>query len=200
MRDRHLDSARWRFTTRGRSGLPLSLRLTPNRTKTTAGRFGESISRIILRFLCSTRARSPAQLCPVACPQHAQRLLRRGLWDGQIGQLLAQIAPSKAPTEAGFETDPNTVLITPIPGGPVYERDTRIDDAIAYACRMAGRDFTQAEWATEFGDRPYQRTCPEDRQVALPVTRAADLPAIRPHVVGPRSSSMTSWRPLWRWS
>ncbi|HKE68271.1 MAG TPA: hypothetical protein VKB55_03400, partial [Nocardioidaceae bacterium] len=85
-----------------------------------------------------------------------------GLWNGQTGQLLAQIAPSNTPTEIGFESDPNHVLITPIPGGPVYQWNTRIDDAIAYACRMAGRDFTEEEWATEFGDRPYQETCPHE--------------------------------------
>ena len=87
---------------------------------------------------------------------------RSGLWDARTGQLLVQIAASKTPTEVGSTSDPNTVLITPIVGGPVYEWDTRIDDAIAYACRMAGRDFTEAEWATEFGDRPYQQTCPDD--------------------------------------
>jgi DNA-binding SARP family transcriptional activator/WD40 repeat protein len=84
-----------------------------------------------------------------------------GLWNGQTGELLARTATSKKlPTEAGFSSDPNSVLMAPLFGGPVNEWNTSIDEAIAYACRMAGRGFTEAEWAKEFGDRPYQETCP----------------------------------------
>ena len=88
-----------------------------------------------------------------------------GLWNGQTGQLLARTATAQLlPTEAGFTSDPNSVLIAQLFGGPVYEWDTSIDDAIKYACQMAGRDLTEAEWAKEFGDRPYQETCPDNRQ------------------------------------
>jgi hypothetical protein len=45
-------------------------------------------------------------------------------------------------------------------GGPVLEWDTRVEDAVDFACAVAGRDFTQAEWTEQFGDRPYQQACP----------------------------------------
>jgi WD40 repeat protein len=84
-----------------------------------------------------------------------------GLWDGQTGELLARVTTPQRFTEAGFESDPNTVLIAPLWGGAVYEWDTPIAYAIDYARQAAGRDFTEAEWAEQFGDRPYQDTCPD---------------------------------------
>jgi len=85
-----------------------------------------------------------------------------GLWNGQTGELLARVATPQRFTEAGFGSDPNSVLIAPLWGGPVYEWDTRIEHAIQYACRMAGREFTESEWTEEFGDRPYRKACPDD--------------------------------------
>ena len=46
-------------------------------------------------------------------------------------------------------------------GGPVFEWDTRPDHAVEFACRVAARDFTEAEWADHFGDRPNQHICPQ---------------------------------------
>ena len=36
-------------------------------------------------------------------------------------------------------------------------RATRLE----FACRLAGRDFTEAEWRQHFGGRPWQPTCPD---------------------------------------
>ena len=84
-----------------------------------------------------------------------------GLFDGNTGELLARVVTPQRVTEAGFGTDPWSVLIAPLFGGTVYEWDSRPDRAIAFACRIAGRDFTEAEWAENFGDRPYQHVCPQ---------------------------------------
>ena len=35
--------------------------------------------------------------------------------------------------------------------GPVQEWDTRVDNALEFACRVAGRDLTEAEWTEQFG-------------------------------------------------
>ncbi len=82
-----------------------------------------------------------------------------GLWDGQTGRLSARVVTPHRFTEAGFGDEPDVVLIAPLWGGAVYEWNTDVEYAVDYACRVAGRDFTEAEWAEEFGDRPYQHVC-----------------------------------------
>jgi WD40 repeat protein/DNA-binding SARP family transcriptional activator len=82
-----------------------------------------------------------------------------GLWDGATGRLLARAVVPQRTNEAAFGTDPNSVLIAPLFGGPVLQWDTRIENALDFACRVAGRDFTQAEWTEQFGDRPHPRVC-----------------------------------------
>jgi len=82
-----------------------------------------------------------------------------GLWDAETGLLLARVVTPKYPVAAEFREDADRVLIAPLWEGPVYEWNTRVDNAIAYACRVAGRDLTEEEWAEQFGDRPPQRVC-----------------------------------------
>jgi hypothetical protein len=61
---------------------------------------------------------------------------------------------------AAFRGDEDAVLSVDTGMGPVYEWNTDLERAVAFACRMAGRDFTEAEWAAQFGTRAYQETCP----------------------------------------
>jgi WD40 repeat protein len=82
------------------------------------------------------------------------------LWDGRTGELLARVVTPQLVTEAGFGRHPWSVLVAPLFGGSVYEWDSRPRRAIDFACRVAGRDFTEQEWAQEFGARPYRPTCP----------------------------------------
>jgi WD40 repeat protein len=82
------------------------------------------------------------------------------LWDGRTGELLARVVTPQLVTEATFTGDRDTVLIAPLWAGAVFEWDTRPEYAVEFACRVADRDFTQAEWTEQFGDRPYQPTCP----------------------------------------
>jgi hypothetical protein len=41
----------------------------------------------------------------------------------------------------------------------VYELDTRVAHWVEFACDVAGRNLTRAEWHDIFGDRPYRETC-----------------------------------------
>ena len=45
--------------------------------------------------------------------------------------------------------------------GVILEWDPRPDAWEAHACRVAGRNLTQAEWAELFPDQEYRVTCPE---------------------------------------
>ena len=83
------------------------------------------------------------------------------LWDGHTGELLARVVTPERFTVAGFGQDLESVLIVGEFGGPIFEWDTRPEHAVEFACRVAGRDFTEAEWADHFGDRPYQHICPQ---------------------------------------
>jgi WD40 repeat protein len=103
----------------------------------------------------------------VTYSEDGSRLLSSGfdyknaLWDGRTGDLLARVVTPQIVTEATFTEDPDTVLIAPLWGGAVFEWDSRPGYAVEFACRIAGRDFTQAEWTDHFGDRPYQHLCPQ---------------------------------------
>ena len=82
------------------------------------------------------------------------------IWDGVTGELLARVATPERFTVAGFGQDLGSVVIVSEFGGPVFRWDTRLERAVEFACRVAGRDFTEKEWSDHFGDRPYQHTCP----------------------------------------
>jgi WD40 repeat protein len=82
------------------------------------------------------------------------------LWDAQTGRPLSRLVTPERLLLAGFGKDPDSVLIATLFGGPVYEWNTRGDYAIDFACKIAGRDLTKAEWRENVGDRPYHQTCP----------------------------------------
>ena len=53
---------------------------------------------------------------------------------------------------AAFRGDADAVLIVDVGMGPVYEWNTDLEHAVDFACRVAGRDLSEAEWAAQFGD------------------------------------------------
>jgi WD40 repeat protein len=82
------------------------------------------------------------------------------LIDGETMDLLGSVViPSRTLTSASFEPDGYTVLIASQDDG-IYRWDTRLEHAIEHACRAAGRDLTSEEWRENFGNRPFQKTCP----------------------------------------
>ena len=82
------------------------------------------------------------------------------LLDGETGLLLARVLTPQHNTAAAFRQDPDSVLISTYDDGPIWEWDTDVSHALDFACRVAGRGFTEAEWASQFGSRPYRQTCP----------------------------------------
>jgi WD40 repeat protein len=82
------------------------------------------------------------------------------LFDGTTGAHLGSVTtPSRAMVGSEFLPDGHRLLIASNDQG-IYLWDTRVDAALAVACRMAGRDLTAEEWGESFGDRPYEPTCP----------------------------------------
>jgi len=85
------------------------------------------------------------------------------LWDTHTLDLLGTVA-----TAAGSEpvlvsptfTQGNDIVTIAAYDGHTYRWDTRIDRMLDFACSMAGRNLTDAEWTQAFGSRPYEKTCP----------------------------------------
>ena len=71
------------------------------------------------------------------------------------------VLPEKVTVFASFGADDSTIVIATDSGG-LYYWDTSTAHAIEFACRLAGRDLTEAEWRQDFGDRPWQPTCPTE--------------------------------------
>ena len=44
----------------------------------------------------------------------------------------------------------------------VFTWDTRLEEWVERACKIAGRNLTTDAWSEAFGDRPYRLTCPDD--------------------------------------
>jgi WD40 repeat protein len=82
------------------------------------------------------------------------------LWDGVTGELLVLVATPERNTVAGFGQDSDSVLTVGAFGGPVLRWDAGLERAVEFACRVAGRDFTEQEWSEQFGDRQFEQTCP----------------------------------------
>ena len=83
------------------------------------------------------------------------------VWDSRTGEPPSTITPGTGNVWAAgeFLPDGHTVLVA-TRDGAVYTWDTRVDQWIAFACRVAGRNLTTAEWRDAFANRPYRQTCP----------------------------------------
>ncbi len=82
------------------------------------------------------------------------------LWDAGSGELVARVVTPTRLAVSEFLADERSVLIADPYAGSVHRWDTRMEYAVDFACRLAGRDLTKAEWAEQFGDRSFQETCP----------------------------------------
>ncbi|HEU4348968.1 MAG TPA: WD40 repeat domain-containing protein [Actinoplanes sp.] len=85
---------------------------------------------------------------------------RVGLWNARTGEMLGSLLPGARGTAIRpvFLPDGHTVLI-PAEDGTVTRWDARPARWLAFACAVAGRDLTRAEWADALGPRPYRKTC-----------------------------------------
>jgi hypothetical protein len=85
------------------------------------------------------------------------------LWDAHTLDLLGtvSISPEDKPVGAiPHFTDGSDIVTIAAYDGKTYRWDTRIEQTLAYACEMAGRNLTHDEWTQAFGSRPYEKTCP----------------------------------------
>jgi WD40 repeat protein/DNA-binding SARP family transcriptional activator len=82
------------------------------------------------------------------------------LWDADTGRLIARVVTPTLFSVSQFLADGRSVLLADGNEGAVYRWDTSPDYAVEFACRLAGRDLTKAEWAEQFGNRTFQETCP----------------------------------------
>ena len=71
----------------------------------------------------------------------------------------AQVVTPLRFSAATFVAGGQDVLIAPEGDGPVFRWTPRIDYAIRFACTVADRDLTEAEWRDIFRDRPYRHVC-----------------------------------------
>jgi len=76
-------------------------------------------------------------------------------WDGRTGAFVGAVA---APEGAVAFTEDGEVLVAAL-DGTVRTWDPRPSAWVAAACRMAGRDLTEAEWRSYLPDRDYAPVC-----------------------------------------
>ena len=82
------------------------------------------------------------------------------LWDASEGTLLGRITVEGRPyAGVAFSADGRSARIVEWWTGRVWTWPLDIDQAVAYACRAAGRDLSREEWREHFGARPYERVC-----------------------------------------
>ncbi len=92
----------------------------------------------------------------------AVRSDRISLWDGHTGAYVASLPLplGSASVSIAYREDSSGLVIAS-PNGSTWTMDTRTDTWTDRACRMAGRNLTDDEWAQFFPSRPYRVTCPE---------------------------------------
>ncbi|MEU4295187.1 BTAD domain-containing putative transcriptional regulator [Kribbella sp. NPDC026596] len=85
------------------------------------------------------------------------------LWDAHTLDLLGTVTIFSGAGPVAVSpafAEGNDIVTIAAYDGQTYRWDTRLDQAIAYACTMAGRNLTREEWTQAFADRPYEKTCP----------------------------------------
>ena len=84
-------------------------------------------------------------------------------WDGTNGTPVAgvELGQDQSPAVATLLPDGHDALVA-TRDGAVYQLDTRFDRWTAFACTLAARNLSTAEWRAVFGDQPYRETCPAD--------------------------------------
>jgi DNA-binding SARP family transcriptional activator/WD40 repeat protein len=85
------------------------------------------------------------------------------VWNGRTGDYQASLAlPADltADPSISYLPDSSGLLVT-ANDGRTWTVDTRTSTWVARACRIAGRNLTQAEWRQFFPGSPYRLSCPQ---------------------------------------
>ena len=94
------------------------------------------------------------------------------LWDAATGTPIGdELTPGRTPftertlgidhsypSQPAFSRD-GTTLYTPVVDGSVVTWDLRPSSWVEAACKLAGRNLTEAEWRQHVGDQQYRKTC-----------------------------------------
>jgi len=83
------------------------------------------------------------------------------IWDVSSGRQRGTIDVVPGTISADFLSDREIVATTTT--GAVTVFDLSVDDWITRACRAAGRDITEDEWAQFLPAHPYQQVCAPTR-------------------------------------
>lgn len=85
------------------------------------------------------------------------------VWDGRTGDYQTSLAlPTDLTAEPSITYLPDSAgLLVTANDGRTWTVDTRTSTWVARACRIAGRNLTQAEWRQFFPGSPYRLTCPQ---------------------------------------
>jgi DNA-binding SARP family transcriptional activator/WD40 repeat protein len=83
---------------------------------------------------------------------------RAGRWDGVTGAFLGSVTVG-VDGGPGYTQDGSRLLVAG-QDGRVYTWDLDPESWVAAACRMAGRDLTEQEWAAQMPDRSQEPVCP----------------------------------------
>jgi len=83
------------------------------------------------------------------------------LYDAHTGQQIGTPLPAPGANfpYATFSPDGRTILVTDVTGR-VWLYPATPAEWVAYACRLANRELTRAEWSTFVPGHPYQQVCP----------------------------------------
>jgi WD40 repeat protein len=81
------------------------------------------------------------------------------LWDARRGIEIARVElpVGEVSAAAGFAEDGTITIATQ--AGNIYRWDASAEAAADFACRVAGRDISPAEWRNALGNRPIQSVC-----------------------------------------
>lgn len=97
-------------------------------------------------------------------PTGAQLVFSAGLtlklWDAHRGGPIAQVRLPAMERGATAAFSPDGGITVATREGNIYRWDASARAAAKFACQVAGRELTPAEWRDAFGDRRYRRTCP----------------------------------------
>jgi WD40 repeat protein len=81
------------------------------------------------------------------------------LWDAETGASLAGVQVGQQSPAVATLTPDGLDAVVASRDGAVYRLETAFDQWTAFACAVAGRNFTNQEWQAVFGDQPYRETC-----------------------------------------
>ena len=82
------------------------------------------------------------------------------LWDLSSGSPVARVqVPGAVGASGAFEPSGTHVRLLDWATGEVVVWPLALEEAMRFACRVAGRDFTVEEWREQFGDEPHREAC-----------------------------------------